>query len=152
MDISSLAAPIAALLGVGAGHWLSSQSSKKQWTRDQKLRIYSDVLRALNEYSIWLADVSEWSKFGSQVGRESETTLDKQNKQIAGEFHAAYAVAPLFVSDATIKLLDAAKPTLFYHSAPFSGLRPDDMDEYFDKLARVREDLIVSAKSDMAYD
>jgi hypothetical protein len=152
MDISTFAAPIAALLGVGAGHWLSSRSNRKQWARDQKLKIYSDVLRAINEYSVWLADLSDWSKFGSQAGRKSESTLTKEIKQIAGEFHAAYGVAPLFVSDASIKLLEAAKPTLFYHSAPFSGSRPDDMDEYFDKLKRVREDLIIAAKSDLAKD
>jgi len=154
--LSSFAAPLATicaaaftLFGVWIGHRLSDQTSKQQWKLDQKLRVYSDVLRAISEYSIWLADVSEWRKFGSQVSRDSNHTLDKHNKQMAAEFHAAYAVAPLFVSEASLNLLELAKPTFYYHSDPLADFEPKELDQAFDTLQRVREELIISAKVDL---
>jgi hypothetical protein len=154
-ELSSFVAPIAtvcagalALFGVWMGHRFSTRTAEKQWRLDQKLKIYGDVLRAISEYSVWLADVSEWRKFG-QVGREQAHTLDKKNKQMAEEFHAAYAVAPLFVSQATLDLLELAKPSFYYHSDPLADFDPKEIDASFDTLQRVREEIIVSAKLDL---
>jgi hypothetical protein len=73
----------------------------------------------------------------------------KQNKQIAGEFHAAYALAPLFVSDESVRLLELAKPLFYYHSDPLANFEVQDLDNTFDALERVRGQIEVSARADL---
>jgi hypothetical protein len=132
------------------GQRITRSNAKSQWLMDQKLKVYSDALRAINEYSVWITDVSEWRKFGSQSSRnESESTLDKQNKQIAGEFHSAYAVAPLFVSEESVRLLELAKPLFYYHSDPLANFEVKDLDNTFDALERVRGQIEFSARADL---
>jgi hypothetical protein len=145
--VQAVLSPASALGGVWIGQRIARDTAKKQWLRDQRLKIYSDILRAINEYSVWLIDASEGAKF-PQLGRESESTLDKHNKQIAGEFHAAYAVAPLFVGDASLRLLERAKPVLYYHSDPLANFEVKDLDEKIATLKRIREELVISAKLD----
>ena len=140
--------PIAGLFGVWLGQWISRRNTETQWLKDQKLKVYGDVLRAMNEYSLWLLDTSDDMKFGG--GEERQNTLDKQNQQIAAEFQAAYAVAALFVSEESWTLIDRARPVFFSHSDPLADFDPNSMDAEHDKLTQIRGELISCAKSDLA--
>jgi hypothetical protein len=149
-SILAAMSPFIGLAGVWIGQRITRTNSRGQWLIEQKLKVYSDVLRAINEYSVWVTDASEWRKFGGQSGKsESESTLNKQNKQIAGEFHAAYAVAPLFVSDESVRLFELAKPLFYYHSDPLANFDVQDLDKTFDALERVRGQIEVSARADL---
>src|SRR2546429_3941341 len=57
----------------------------RQWRQDQMLKIYWQVLRAINDYVIWLTDVLEGWKFGTS--RSPPSTLQREALQIAEEFH-----------------------------------------------------------------
>jgi hypothetical protein len=143
-SILAAMSPFVGLAGVWMGQRITRSNAKSQWLMDQQLKIYSDVLRAINEYSVWITDVSEWRKFGNQSFRDqSESTLDKQNKQIAGEFHSAYAIAPLFVSDESMRLLELAKPLFYYHSDPLANFEVEDLDNTFDALESARANRIL---------
>jgi type IV secretory pathway VirB4 component len=120
----------------------------RQWRQGQKLKIYSQILQAINEYSICLSDVSEGRKFGS--ASSPLTTIKKDSAQIAEDFHAAYVVAPLFLSKDSLDLLETAKPAFSYHSSPFSDDDMKDADKTWDMLRGVRRDLSSSAKLDFA--
>lgn len=127
---------------------ISGEMWQQQWRQGQQLKIYSQILQAINEYSIWLSDVSEGRKFGSASG--PLTTMKKDSAQIAEDFHAAYAIAPLFLSKHSLELLEAAKPAFSYHSSPFPDHDVKDADKKWDLLRGVRRDLSSSAKLDLA--
>lgn len=120
----------------------------RQWRQGQKLIIYSQVLQAINEYSIWLSDVSEGWKFGS--ASSPIDTMRKDAAQIAESFHAAHAVAPLFLSKDSLDLLETAKSAFFYHSSPFPDHDVKDADKKWELLRGVRGSLSSSAKLDLA--
>jgi len=153
---ATLAAPAATvciggfmgLAGVWMGQRLSRRTAEKQWWMDQKLKTYSQVLRAINEYTLWLADVSESRKFGKSGNATS--TLKTESAQIAEDFHAAYAVAPLFLIKNSLDLLEKAKPAFFYHSSPFEDPDVEDADKNWDLLKGVRDELVRSARRDLA--
>ena len=127
---------------------VSGEMWQQQWRQGQKLKIYSQVLQAINEYSIWLSDVSEGRKFGSEGSPLS--TMKKDSAQIAEDFHAAYAVAPLFISKDSLELLETAKAAFSYHSSPFPDHDVKDADKKWDLLTGVRRDLSSSARLDLA--
>jgi hypothetical protein len=106
---------------------ISDEVWDRQWRRGQKLKIYSQILQAINEYSTWLSDVSEGRKFGS--ASSSLSTMKKDPAQIAEDFHAAYAVAPLFISKDSLELLETAKAAFSYHSSPFPDHDAKDADK-----------------------
>ena len=140
---------LGALLGTWLGQKLSRDANQQRWKLDQKLKIYSDILRAINEYSIWIADTSEESKFAAQAAREWTDTLSKPNKQIAEEFHAAYAVASIFLRDETVKQIEKARPVFFYHSDALRPLTPDDLDKAFNTLLDAKEEITKMARTDL---
>ena len=127
---------------------ISGEMWQQQWCQGQKLKIYSQILQAINEYSIWLSDLSEGWKFGSASSPLS--TMKKDSAQIAEDFHAAYALAPLFLSNDSLELLETAKPAFFYHSSPFPDHDVKGADEKWDLLRAVRRNLSSSAKLDLA--
>jgi hypothetical protein len=127
---------------------ISDEVWDRQWRRGQKLKIYSQILQAINEYSTWLSDVSEGRKFGSASSPLS--TMKKDPAQIAEDFHAAYAVAPLFISKDSLELLETAKAAFSYHSSPFPDHDAKDADKKWDLLTGARRDLSSSATLDLA--
>ena len=127
---------------------VSGEMWQQQWRQGQKLKIYSQVLQAINEYSIWLSDVSEGWKFGSPSNPLS--TMKKDSARISEDFHAAYAVAPLFISKSSLELLETAKAAFSYHSSPFPDHDLKDADKQWDLLSGVRRDLSSLAKLDLA--
>jgi hypothetical protein len=141
--------PITGLFGVWLGQWISRRNTETQWLKDQKVKVYGDVLRAMNEYSLWLLDASEEIKFGGQARGEIQNTLNKQSQQIAAEFHSAYAVAPLFVSKPSMELIERARPIFYSHSGPFAGYEqdPDKLDAKYEKLLAIRKELVADARS-----
>ncbi len=141
--------PMAGLFGVWLGQWIARHNTQDQWIKDQKLKVYSDVLRAINEYSLWLLDASEEIKFGSQARGEIRNTLNKQNQQVTADFHAAYATAPLFVSKSSMALIDRARPVFYSHSGPFPELDPDKLDGKYEELAQISKELVANAQSDL---
>jgi hypothetical protein len=126
---------------------ISDEVWDRQWRQGQKLKIYSQILQAINEYSIWLSDVSEGRKFGSASSPLS--TMRKDPAQVAEDFHAAYAIAPLFLSENSLELLEAAKPAFSYHSSPIPDYDVEDADKKWDLLKGVRRGLSSSAKLDL---
>jgi hypothetical protein len=136
---------ISGLAGVWLGQHIARGIAQKQWVRDQKLRIYSDILRAINDYAVWLADFSENMKFGTDG-----QTLTKTSAEIAEEFHAAYAVAPIFLTASTLETLEKIKYVFFSHSS----MDPDPYGEGADKSLKLLKEasraLTISAREDLA--
>lgn len=141
----------AGLFGVWLGQKIARRNTETQWLKDQKVKVYGDVLRAMNEYSLWLLDASEEIKFGGQARGEIQNTLNKQCQQIAAEFHAAYAIAPLFVRKPSMELIDRARPVFYSHSGPFAGYEqdPDKLDAKYEKLLQIRKELVADAQADL---
>jgi hypothetical protein len=127
---------------------ISGEMWQQQWRQGQKLKIYSQILQAINEYSVWLSDLSEGRKFGN--ASSSLSTMKKDSAQVAEDFHAAYAVAPLFLSKDSLELLETARPAFSYHSSPFPDHDVKDADKKWDLLRGVRRDLSFSARLDLA--
>jgi hypothetical protein len=141
--------PIAGLVGVWLGLWIARRNTHDQWLKDQKLKVYGDVLRAMNGYSAWFLDAKEEIKFGSEAN-EHWKNLNKQNQQIIAEFHAAYAVAPLFVNRKSSALIERAKPVFYAHLGSLSQFdNLDAMDRCCDLLKEIRGELVACAKSDL---
>lgn len=118
-----------------------------QWRQDQTLKIYSQILGAISEYSIWLSDVSESRKFAGSGS--SLSTMKKSPEQIAEGFFAAYAVAPLFLSETSLDQLERAKSAFFYHSSPFGDDDMRDADKNHELLRAAHRALATSARQDL---
>jgi hypothetical protein len=80
-------------------------------------------------------------KFGG-----NEITLSKGTSQIAEDFHAGYSIAPLFLSESSLQLLEKIKTVFFHHSSPFPEFDTDVVDKKFDLLQETRKALVLSAK------
>jgi hypothetical protein len=128
---------------------IASEVWDRQWRQDQKLKIYTQILRAINDYSIWLSDVSESWKFGKSASRPA-STMKKEPLQTAEEFHAAYSVAPLFLIKGSLDLLERAKPAFYYHSSPFPDAAMKGADEHWELLREVHRELALLARQDLA--
>ena len=125
----------------------SDESWERQWRQDQRLKIYSQILGAVNDYSVWLGDLSETGKFGDS---STGTTMEKGPARIAEGFHGAFAVAPLFLSKSSLELLERAKPAFSYHASPFGDYPSvDAADKYWELLKDIRRDLTPSAMRDL---
>jgi hypothetical protein len=122
----------------------SDESWERQWRQDQKLKIYTQLLRAINGYSVWLSDVSDSRKFGNS----GTSTIKADPADIAEEFNAAYAVAPLFLVKSSLDALELAKPTFFYHSSPFGDDNVEGADKNLAVLQEAREELSATAAQD----
>jgi hypothetical protein len=125
---------------------ISGEMWQRQWRLNQRLDIYSRLLRALGDYMVWLADVSEAVKLGTGY------TTTKQCTLIAEEFHSSYATSALFLSDESVAILEKIRPEFFYHSSlDYSEDQfGDRADRAHDHLAGARKELIASARRDLA--
>jgi len=125
----------------------ADESRERQWRQDQRLKIYSQLLEAVNDYSVWLGDLSETGKFGDST---TGTTMGKGPARIAEDFHSAFAVAPLFLSKGSLELLERAKPVFSYHASPFGDYpNVDAADKHWKLLKDIRRDLTSSATRDL---
>jgi hypothetical protein len=149
---TALATILGAVITIVAFRWnekfrakTADQYWERQWRQDQKLKIYTQILRAINDYAVWLSDVSDSRKFGDS----GTNTMKKDCASIAEEFHTAYAVAPLFLIKSSLDVLEMAKPTFFYHSSPFEDRDVQEADRNIARLKEWRERLSASAIQDL---
>jgi hypothetical protein len=92
-------------------------------------------------------DSSDTYKFRS--GESQSKTISKDAIQIADDFHAAFAIAPLLISEESCIVANRARSELFSHSSPFAT-DVDTIDAKAAKLILIRLDLLKSAKRDIA--
>ena len=112
---------------------------------EQKLDIYGRILRAASDYLVWLLDYSDDVKF--RTGR----TTTKSAETIAEEFYGAYAESPLFLSEASMAIVEKMKQEFFFHSS--LAFREDTDGGYAEqahkKVVHARDQLILSARKDV---
>jgi len=144
--LGTIVGALASILGAYWNEKRRAKTTDRQWRQDQKGKIYSQILGAVNDYTVWLGDVSEARKFGNS---STGTTMEKGPAHIAEGFNAAAAVAPLFLSKSSLGLLERAKPAFSYHSSPFGDPNVDAADKYWELLRDIRIALTSSAMRDL---
>ena len=145
--IGTIVGALASVFGAYCAEKRRAKIADQQWRQDKKVKIYSEILGAVNDYTVWLGDLSETGKFGNS---STGTTMEKGSARIAEDFHSAFAVAPLFLSKSSLELLERAKPAFSYHASPFGDYpNVDAADKYWKLLKDIRRDLTSSAMRDL---